>query len=392
MDKVPPMTKRWPTRGMARCAWLALGWVLSSGGRCAEAVLPELVGDLACHYDFEHPLDGDPTRERDLGFSGTALGLVNGGAAMRVSDGAHAASRRALETRQIDPEESGNNDWKAGIYEPEGVASLAMFGSASGISLMGWVKPTGVNPAPDSRTPESDDFYNAVGLFGLLAGDSQGHGVRALIELIDVSGTLRLVALGRRLDGGQSKVLAAGADWETLLPAGEWTHLSASFDFDEGSMALYRNGLPVEASPLRGGDPWRVDGEPEPDLSSPTPPAGIKVGGSYPQNTEEKNAFNGRFDELMFFTRALEADEVLAQFRRFATDDPPRLDIACEGDIVTLLWSTPATGYVLESSSDLAPGGWSDPGVDPVDEGDHFRVSLPWQPGRRFFRLHRDDD
>jgi hypothetical protein len=64
-------------------------------------------------------------------------------------------------------------------------------------------------------------------------------------------------------------------------------------------------------------DRWKIAGEPEPDVASASDPAGIKIGGSFPQNTNERNAFNGRFDELMFFNRSLTAAEVQAQFERF---------------------------------------------------------------------------
>jgi len=58
-------------------------------------------------------------------------------------------------------------------------------------------------------------------------------------------------------------------------------------------------------------------GSPEPDVTSASRPTGIKIGGSYPQHTIERNAFNGRFDDLMFFDRVLTAVEVQAQFARF---------------------------------------------------------------------------
>lgn len=375
------MTGSWPRRWGVR--GVAVAGLLSLAGLRAEWVLPELVDDLACHYDFEQA----GGVERDLGFSATPIELVNGGENMRVDDGAHAGSRGSIETAQVDPEAAGNDDWKAGVFQPDGVAALAPFGSLAGITIMGWVKPTGRNPSPDSNTPEPGDFFRAVGLFGLLSGDSEGHGVRALLEVIQVSGTLRLVALGRRLDGGLAQTLAADDDWETLLPADEWSHLTACFDFDEGRMALYRNGRPLEATPVRGGDPWQVLGEPEPDLTSAGAPAGIKIGGSFPQNSYERNPFNGRFDELMFFTRALEAAEVLAQFRHFPTGEAPRLGIECAGGMVTLRWPATALERVLESSTDLGAGGWGDPGVAPVREGEEFRVSLPIEPGPRFFRL-----
>ena len=111
---------------------------------------------------------------------------------------------------------------------------------------MGWVKMTGSHPALNSNTPAPDDRYNAVGLAGLLSGNSDGHGVRALLELITVNGELRLVALGRRLDTGASQTFAASQDWQKLLPQGQWVHLAATFDYTTGDMALYRNGKPLD--------------------------------------------------------------------------------------------------------------------------------------------------
>lgn len=237
---------------------------------------------------------------------------------MRVDDGAHAGSRYSLQTRQVDPGAAGNDDWKAGIYTEGGVSSMAALGSVTGITVMGWVKPTGTNPSPNSNTADPDDRFGAVGLFGVLSGDSDGHAVRALLEVIDVSGTPRLVALGRRVDGAASFVLAAAEDWHTLLPNDVWTHVAATFDFDEGTMALYRNGAPIEAAYTSANEPWAVGGEPEPDRTSATSPAGIKIGGSFPQNTMERNPFNGRLDDLMFFDRALGADEVRRQYANAA--------------------------------------------------------------------------
>jgi hypothetical protein len=280
-------------------------------------VLPHLRRNLVAAYDFEHPVRGNPAQERDLGRSGTELDLVNGGAAMRVHDGAHRGSRLSLQTRQVNPTLAGNDDWKAGVWSDTGVSSLDAFNAARGTTIMGWFKMTGTNPNPNSTTPNPDDFFNAVGLAGVLSGDSDGHAVRALLELIDVSGTLRLVALGRRVDGSSSQTFAASEDWRTLLPPGEWVHLAATFDFDEGTMALYRNGRPLDGFYTLPGDPWGVVGEPEPDLTSATDPRGIKIGGSFPQNTAERNPCNCRFDSLLFLDRALTAKEVWKQYRRY---------------------------------------------------------------------------
>jgi Concanavalin A-like lectin/glucanases superfamily len=294
----------------------------------ADAVLPELAPNLVNYYDLEHPVVGNAAQEQDRGLSGTAINLVNGGAAMRVGDGAWTGSTQALQTQQINPTASGNDDWKAGIYNAAGVASLSAFNSVAGITLMGWVKPTGVNPSPN---------YNAVGLFGLLSGTSEGHGVRALLEVINVSGTQRLVALGRRLDSGSSFTLAATADWKQLLPANEWTHLTATFDFDNGTMALYRNGQPIAAEYTATGDPWGIAGAPEPDLTSPTNPAGIKIGGSFPQDTEERNPFNGRFDDLMFFDKELSPAEVQKQYESFVAVPEPASGFLLIGGALLIL-------------------------------------------------------
>ncbi|MCC7043773.1 MAG: LamG domain-containing protein [Acidobacteria bacterium] len=295
---------------------IALGCAPLPRADVPGVVMPGLESNLISFYDFEHPVAGDASREADLGSSGTAISLVHGGAAMRVNDGAHSASTFSLQTRQNTPNAPGNDDWKAGIYDARGVSSMTAFASVAGITVMGWVKPTGTNPSPNSNTADPNDLFGAVGLFGILAGDSEGHGVRALLEVIDVAGTQRLVALGRRVDGGSSLVLAATDDWRTLLPNDTWTHLTATFDFDDGTMALYRNGLSLAAEYTSAADPWSVTGPPEPDLTSASSPAGIKIGGSFPQGTAERNPFNGRLDDLMFFNRTLSADEVKRQYTR----------------------------------------------------------------------------
>lgn len=363
---------------------LGMGFV---GSVSAQIVLPNLATNLICRYDFEHPVFGDTAREQDLGSSGTVINLINGGAAMRTNDGAYSGSALSLQTRQVNSDASGNDDWKAGVYQTNGMASLNAFSLVAGITLMGWVKPTGTNPNLNSGTPATNDFYNAIGLFGLLSGSSEGHGVRALLEIINVSGTLRLVALGRRLDNGTSLTLAATNDWQALLPSNQWTHLTATFDFDNGTMALYRNGVPLPANYTVGGDPWAVIGGGEPDVTSATSPAGIKIGGSYPQNTQEFNAFNGQFDDLMFFNKVLSAAEVQSQHANFPPL-PPLLRIDYNGGLLTLSWPVAFPGYRLESKTNLVAGDWSWVGETPATNGGTLILTLPVSNTRQFFRLH----
>ena len=290
--------------------WLAAGACAAAGAGSGPAP------DVVAHYDFEHPMPGDPAREQDQGLSGTPFVLVNGGAAMRVQDGAHPGSRFSIETKQVNPDADGNDDWKGGNWAEGGIPTLRAFNQARAVTIMAWVKRGGP-PGLNSNTPDPSDVYNAVGLAGILTGNSSGHDVRALLEVISVADTMRLVALGRRLDGGNSQTFAARDRWEDLIPIGRWTFLAATFDFDEGTMALYRDGRPLPGFYVTRGDPWAVAGGAEPDLASPTDPRGMKIGGSFPQNTDERNPFNGRFDDLLFLNRALSPAEVLGWYERF---------------------------------------------------------------------------
>jgi hypothetical protein len=291
---------------VGQCIVLLILAVTGTARPASDAVLPSLSSRLICHYDFDHPVAGDADSETDLGLSGTALRLVNGGAAMRVEDSAYPTAGRSLQTQQVNA--AANDDWKAGVYNADGVATLDAFNAVGGITLMAWVKPMG----PDSIADE----FAAAGLAGLLSGTSDGHLVRALLEVIRFDDSVHLVALGRRDDGGDSLLLASDDDWETLAPRNAWTHIAATFNFDDGTIALYRNGDALPASYTSELDQWQLAGDPEPDVSSASNPAGIKVGGSFPQNTQERNPFNGRLDDLMLFDRAVSAIEVEAQFAR----------------------------------------------------------------------------
>ncbi|GLY81702.1 LamG-like jellyroll fold domain-containing protein [Actinoallomurus iriomotensis] len=286
-----------------------------NGDHALSAVMPSLRPNLVSYYDFEHPVRGNPGQESDRGFSGTTIDLINGGAAMRVRDSVSPGGGHAIQTRQVNPATKGNDDWKAGTYSATGVPTLHAFNAAKEASIMGWFKVTGSNPSLNSQTSNPSDYYNAVGLAGLLSGDSQGHDVRALLEVIDVSGTLRVVALGRRIDGGKSQTFAANQDWQSILTPGTWVFLAASFDYDHGTMRLYKNGRPLDGFYTTAGDPWQID-TPGTHRTTATDPRGIKIGGSFPQNTAEMNPCNCRMDDLMFLNRAVTDKEVWQQYHR----------------------------------------------------------------------------
>ncbi|HYG93167.1 MAG TPA: PQQ-dependent sugar dehydrogenase [Nocardioides sp.] len=273
-----------------------------------KPVEPALVDDLVASYDFEHPFAANDAYEEDQGSSRTLLQLINGGEDMRVADAAYPGSLHALQIHGAAESPTGQA-WKAGVWDGDGADSLRAFNGAEAISVMGWFKMTGQNPTAG---------FNAIGLAGVLSGNSDGHGVRALLELIQVDGELRLVALGRRIDTGSSQTFAASQDWQDLLPQDEWVHLAATFDYTTGEMALYRNGEALDGFYTNAGDPWQVDGT----GTSPTDPRGIKIGGSFPQNGSERNPCNCRMDALMFFDSELSKSEVARQYRRFIHPRP----------------------------------------------------------------------
>jgi hypothetical protein len=269
-------------------------------------VFPTLKRDLMVYYDFDHPASGGAV-ERDQGRSGTNLDLINGAPRVRDRFG------RAVQLGQVSTVAS-NDDWKAGVYSATGVPSLRAFNSARETTVMGWFKLTGVNPSPNTNTANPDDMFGAMGLAGILTGDSDGHAVRALLEVFVVNGEMRVVALGRRIDGSASQTFAANMPWQEVLPQNEWVFLAATFNFDTGEMALYRNGKPLDGFYATAGDPWQLAGDPEPDVTSATDPRGIKIGGSFPQNTAERNPCNCRMDELMFYDRVLTPKEIRLQY------------------------------------------------------------------------------
>ena len=111
-----------------------------------------------------------------------------------------------------------------------------------------------------------------------------------------------------------SQTFAATEDWRTLLPKDTWVHLAATFDFTDGTLALYRNGRPLAGFYTRTDDPWLVDG-PGPHVTTASDPRGIKIGGSFPQDTREQNPCDCRMDSLMFLDTVVSARDVEKQYR-----------------------------------------------------------------------------
>ena len=89
---------------------------------------------------------------------------------MWADEGAYPGSNNSLQTQQVNPTLTGNDDWKAGVWNESGVASLAPFAGVEEVTIAGWVKGTGEAPTLNSTTPDPNDRFNAVGLAGILSG------------------------------------------------------------------------------------------------------------------------------------------------------------------------------------------------------------------------------
>jgi hypothetical protein len=105
-----------PVSAQARVAPASAGQA-GPPGRSDAKVLPSLRRNLVAYYDFKHPVPGDPGAERDQGFGRTNINLVNGGAAMRVRDGAFPGSRYSIQTKQVNPTVTGNDDFPQNTEE-----------------------------------------------------------------------------------------------------------------------------------------------------------------------------------------------------------------------------------------------------------------------------------
>ena len=96
-----------------------------------------------------------------------------------------------------------------------------------------------------------------------------------MTKLVDFVKKNQVIA---RIDGGSSQTFAASTPWQELLPMNQWVHLAATFDFTDGTMALYRNGQPVDGFYTVAGDPWLVNGPGPHVCGTAGPPVGTDRG------------------------------------------------------------------------------------------------------------------
>jgi hypothetical protein len=71
------------------------------------------------------------------------------------------------------------------------------------------------------------------------------------------------------------------------------------------------------------------------------------------------------------------------------TEGAPLLGITRSNNFAILFWSSPATGYGLEQTLALSGSSWNSVTNVPADSGTIRSVTLPVQPGNKFFRLKK---
>ena len=83
-----------------------------------------------------------------------------------------------------------------------------------------------------------------------------------------------------------------------------------------GNLAMSWDHRAFDGAYAAGGGLWAVGDGDGPYFKSASDPAGIKIGGSFPQNSEERNPCNCRMDDLMFFDRIVTPAEIAMQYAR----------------------------------------------------------------------------
>jgi hypothetical protein len=75
------------------------------------------------------------------------------------------------------------------------------------------------------------------------------------------------------------------------------------------------------------------------------------------------------------------------------TEPPPALSVSRQGSNLVICWPVTCAPYLLEQTSVLSnpgPSTWTPVATSPVVNGNQYCLTLPIQPGNKFFRLRRN--
>ncbi|HTQ40126.1 MAG TPA: LamG domain-containing protein [Pirellulales bacterium] len=295
---------------------------------------------LVDSYTFDDPAPGDPFTETDQGSNAVNIWMFYGGL-QRVSQDAFPGGGNALQAGAVSTPPGplsphatspGNDDMKAGVsFASSSVSPLIGTKQVTGITIMGWFKPT-------------QPITGTTSLMALLRGDSGAddtpHDGRALMEIENVSGTYRITGIGRRLDSDGQRLTYSNLGIDntsnsqtSALPLNTWTYLAAVFNYDTGSITLYRNGA-VLSSTAPTGDSWQLTSGT--DRTSNTASLGIKIGG---QINDDTTPFTGFIDEVQIYNEALSAtgSNSIQSIYLSQVPEPSTLVLAAWGGAICLL-------------------------------------------------------
>jgi len=200
---------------------------------------------------------------------------------------------------------------------------------------------------------------------------NQGTGLTYLMLTPSSSAGVLRFAISTNSGGGEVAVTGA-----TALTVGQQTHVAVAYDFVAGTEILYVNGQRVASGPIA------------------IPLSAINdINVWLGRSNWPDPYFNGQLDEFRIYSGVLSDAAVAASF--VAGPDAllggrPGLGLARSGNTVTLAWPAEASGFNLETASNLQPNAiWSAVADAPVLQNGQQTLSRPVTNSNQFFRLRR---
>ena len=124
---------------------------------------------------------------------------------------------------------------------------------------------------------------------------------------------------------------------------------------------------------------------PAPSPFNITSPTNLVYGVSAFAEQEVQLAFAGPFGPPPTIGSAFDAWCWLDSLRFVSA--PPRLAVSRSGTNLVVSWSASTFGYVLQSTSSLTPGTWTDVPITPMVSGDQQTASVSLATQTQFYRL-----
>lgn len=215
---------------------------------------------------------------------------------------------------------NGNADCYMEIPDDDAF-SIATTGS---LTISVWVSPASLN----FENAESGGYVHWMG-----KGVPQQHEWVFRMYNKDLTGSQenrpnRMSAYAFNLQGG----LGSGSYVQELLVAGEWIHFVVRYDIESNTITLFKNGMQKDQDPLYD-ETYGVQ------VENGTAPVRLGTRSLW-------SFFKGRIDDLRFYNRALNDDEILALY----SETDPALDLS-SSSIASSSASVESSGSTEFSSS-----------------------------------------